>query len=157
MESFEEYIAKYSRAVEEARRRRPLRLTGETYPVGMESRIEQMDRAHVEAMLQAVCPRGLGHLYHHLRVTAVDIGGFEAACGHFGLRGVLRDITREEVAEEMRARRGRGDAPSTGLLPARLDEHYSREEADARIAIVARRIAVAGAGASGIPAAAPSA
>jgi len=39
------------------------------------------------------------------------------------------------------ARAERGAEPSAGLLPTALDERFPRDEADARIAIVARRIA----------------
>jgi len=156
VESFEEYAARHMRAFEEAQRRGPPTLSGQTYPVGRGGRTVPMDRVHAEAALQNWCPAGLGYLYHRLRVAAVDICAFEAACDHFGLRGVIRNITREEVAAEVRARRGRGAEPSTGMLPAFLDERFSREEADARIAIVKRRIAEARARAPGVMAPAPA-
>ncbi len=149
-------LAEFARAVEE-RQQNPIRPTGRTYPVRMGSRTLPMDRAHVEATLRDVCPRGLPYLYHYLHVAMVDIGDFEAACGHFGLRGVLRGITSGEVDAEVRARRGRGEAPSTGYLPLDLAASFSRDEADARIAIVAARIAEAGEMAPRIPAAAPGA
>jgi len=156
VESFEEYAARHMRAFEEARRREPPVPTGETFPVGRGSTTQHLARCHVEATLQNACPGGLGYLYHRLHVAMVDIKAFEAACDHFGLRGVIRDITPEEVAAEVRARRERGAEPSTGLLPALLDERFPRDEADARIAIVARRIAEARARAPKIPAAAPA-
>ena len=143
METLKERFAKLARAIEEARRRKPTPLSGQVYPVCKGSGTLHMDRVHVEATLQAVCPRGLSYLYHSLRVDMVCIDDFEAACGHFGLRGVLRDISGEEISAEVRARRERGAEPSTGLLPVFLDERFPREEADARIAIVARRIAEA--------------
>jgi len=157
VEGFEEYAARHMRAFEEARRREPPVPTGETFPVRRGSTTQHLARCHVEATLQNACPGGLGYLYHRLHVAMVDVRAFEAACDHFGLRGVLRDVTPGEVAAEVRARRGRGDEPSTGLLPALLDERFSREEADARIAIVARRIAEARATAPRIPAPAPAA
>jgi len=155
VETFEEWIAKYRRAIEEAQHRKPIPLTGETFPVGQGSFTVDMDRAHVEATLQVACPMGARYLYHHLQVSMVNVRDFEAACDHFGLRGVIRDISREEVAGEVRARAERGAEPSAGLLPAALDEQFPRDEADARIAIVARRIAEAKARA--VPAAAPAA
>jgi len=157
VESFEEYAARHMRAFEEARRREPPVPTGETFPVARGGTTRRLARCHVEATLQNACPGGLGYLYHYLRVAMVDVRAFEAACGHFGLRGVIRDITREEVAAEVRARRGRGDEPSTGLLPLGLDNRFSREEADARTAIVKRRIAGAMAKAAKITAPAPAA
>jgi len=143
VESFEEHIAMLTRAVEEARRRKPAPLSGQTFPVGVGSRVLPMDRVQAEAILQDACPRGLPYLHHYLRVVSVSIDDFEAACGHFGLRGVLRNISGEEISAEIRARRERGAEPSTGLLPVFLDERFPREEADARIAIVQRRIAEA--------------
>jgi len=157
VETLEEDIAKLFRAIEEARRRKPAALSGRTYPVERGGRTLPMDRVHVEAALQNVCPRGLPYLYHYLNVILVNADDFEAACGHFGLSGVLQDIANEEVDAEARARRERGAEPSTGMLPAFLDERYSREEADARIAIVKRRIAEARASAPKIPAPAPAA
>jgi len=157
VETLEEDIAKLFRAIEEARRRKPPTLSGQTYPVERGGRTLPMDRVHVEATLQNVCPRGLPYLYHYLNVILVNADDFEAACGHFGLSGVLRGITREEVAAEVRARRESGAEPSTGMLPAFLDERFSREEADARTAIVKRRIAEARASAPKIPAPAPAA
>jgi len=153
--SFEEHIAKYARAIEAAKRRKPVPLTGETFPVGKGSLTVDMDRAHVEAVLQGACPMGVRYLHHFLHVSMANVRDFEAACAHFGLRGAIRDITREEVAEEVRARAERGDEPSTGYLPMSLDEQFPRDEADARIAIVARRIAEAKA--REVPAAAPAA
>jgi len=44
------------------------------------------------------------------------------------------------MTEEMRARKERGAAPSTGMLPMFLDEIMPREMADARVAIVERRL-----------------
>ncbi len=157
VETFEEYIAKLTRAIEEAQNREPPTLSGQTYPVGMGGRTVPMDRVHVEAALQNVCPRGAAYLYHYLHVAMIHVGNFEAACDHFGLRGVIRDIANEEVDAEARARRERGAEPSTGVLPAFLDERYSREEADARMAIVKRRIAEARARAPKVPAPAPAA
>jgi len=154
VETLEEYCAKLARAIEEVQRRGPLPLSGQTYPVGIEDRTVPMDRVHVEATLQATCPRGLSYLYHYLGVTSVNTDDFDAACDHFGLRSVLRDITKEEVAEEVRARRESGAEPSTGYLLMDLDSRFSREEADARIAIVKRRIAEAKAQAVEIPRAA---
>jgi len=107
------------------------------------STTRRLARCRVEAALQNARPMGVGYLHRRLRVAMVDVRAFEAACGHFGLRGVLRDVTPGEVAAEVRARRGRGDEPSAGLLPALLDERFSREEDDARMAIVKRRIAEA--------------
>jgi len=155
VESFEEHVKAHMRAFEEARRREPTVPTGGTFPVARGGITRRLARCHVEATLQNACPGGLGYLYHYLHVAMVDVRAFEAACGHFGLRGVIRDITPGEVAAEVRARRERGDEPSTGLLPLCLDNRFSREEADARTAIVKRRIAEARA--AGIPAAAPRA
>jgi len=152
VETLEGRYAELMQAIEEAQRRGPPALSGQTYPVGVGSRTLPMDRVQVEATLQDACPRGVSYLYHYLNVISVSIKDFEAACGHFGLRSVLRDITREEVDAEARARRGRGEAPSTGYLPLDLAWRYPREEADARIAIVARRIAEARATAPRIPA-----
>jgi len=157
METLEERFAELSRAIEEARRRKPTPPSGQTYPVGMGSRVRPMDRVHVEATLQNACPRGLSYLYHYLNVISVSVDDFEAACDHFGLRSVLKDITRKEVDAEVRARRERGAEPSTGYLPLNLGWRYSREEADARMAIVGRRIAEAKARAPGVPAQAPAA
>jgi len=157
VETFEEHIANLTRAIEEAQRRGPPALSGQTYPVGRGGQVQLVDRVHIEGALQDACPRGVSYLYHYLAVISVSIKDFEAACGHFGLRGVLRDITREEVDAEVRARRGRGEAPSTGYLPLGLAWRYPREEADARIAIVARRIAGARAKAPKVTAAAPAA
>jgi len=148
-------IAKITRAIEEAKHSKPAPLSGETFPVGAGSSIEDMDRVYVEATLQIACPVSVRYLYHYLHVSMVSVRDFEAACAHFGLRGVIRDITREEVDEEVRARAERGDEPSTGYLPMSLDEQFPRGEADARIAIIARRIAEAKARA--VPAAAPAA
>lgn len=141
METLERRYAELMQAIEEARRRKPPTLSGQTYPVARDGRVQLVDCVHVEGALQDACPRGLSCLYRHLNVILVDAGDLGAACGHFGLRGVLREITREEVAEEVRARRERGDEPSTGYLPPGLGWRFSREEADARIAIVRRRIA----------------
>jgi len=157
METLEKRFAELMCAIEEAQRRGPPTPSGWTYPVEKGGRKVPVDRVHVEATLQDACPRGLPYLYHYLNVISVSTDDFEAACDHFGLRGVIRDITREEVAAEVRARRGRGDAPSTGYLPLDLDWRYPREEADARIAIVKRRIAEARASAPKIPAPAPAA
>jgi len=141
--TFEEHTAKLMRAIKEAQHREPPTLSGQTYPVGMGGRTVPMDRVHVEAALQNACPRGLSYLYHYLCVAMVSTDDFEAACDHFGLRSVLRDITKEEVAGEVRERRGRDAEPSTAYLLMDLDPRFSREEADARIAIVKRRIAEA--------------
>jgi len=157
VETLEERFAGLSRAIEEARRRKPTPPSGQTYPVGMGSRVRPMDRVHAEATLQSACPRGLSYLYHYLNVISVSVDDFEAACDHFGLRGVLRDITREEVAAEVRARRESGAEPSTGYLPLNLGWRYSREEADARMTIVGRRIAEARAKAPGVHAPATAA
>jgi len=153
MEALEKRIAGLMRAIEEVRRRGPLTPSGQTYPVEKDGRTVHVDRVHIEATLQDACPRGLSYLYHYLNVISVNADDFDAACGHFGLRGVLRNITGGEVAAEVCARRERGAEPSTGYLPLDLDERYSREEADARMAIVKRRIAEARARAPKIPAA----
>jgi len=157
VETFEEYITGLTRAIEEAQRRGPPALSGQTYPVARGDRVQLVDRVHIEGALQDACPRGVSYLYHYLAVISVSIRDFEAACDHFGLRSVLRDITREEVDAEVRARRGRGEAPSTGYLPLDLAASFSRDEADARIAIVAARIAEARANAAKIPAPATAA
>ena len=129
------------RAVREAQRILPR--TGDAFPVRVEGITRHLERANIECNLRVSCPRGLNYLYHTLHMDMVDVGDFEAACDHFGLRGVLEEITYRQVEEEMRARRERGDAPSTGSLPMFLDEIMPREMADARIAIVERRIAEA--------------
>jgi len=53
---------------------------------------------------------GAGCLCHHLHVSMVNVRDFEAACDHIGLRGAIKDISREEVAGEVRARGARGRA-----------------------------------------------
>jgi len=141
--------------MEEARRR-PAG-TGERRPVRVEGITRHLERANIECNLRVSCPRGLNYLYHTLHMDMVDVGDFEAACDHFGLRGVLKEITYRQVEEEMRARRERGDAPSTGSLPMFLDEIMPREMADARVAIVERRIAEARAGTAAAPETPPAA
>jgi len=47
---------------------------------------------------------GAGCLCHHLHVSMVNVRDFEAACGHIGLRGAIKDISREEAAGGVRAR-----------------------------------------------------
>jgi len=143
VEEFNEYLSKYARAIDAARQRRPIPATGDTFPVGVESRIEGLARGHIEAILRTACPQGKRYLYHYLNAAMVNVRDFEAACDHFGLRGVIEDIPPEEVDREVLARKARGAAPSTGLLPMGIDEIMPREKADARIAIVERRIAAA--------------
>jgi len=145
VEAFNECLSKYARAIDEALQRGPIPATGETFPVGVESRIVGLARGHIEAILRTACPQGKRYLYHYLNVAMVNARDFEAACDHFGLRGVIEDITPEEVQGEARARKAQGAAPSTGLLPMGIDEIMPREKADARIAIVERRIAAASA------------
>ena len=147
----EEYLAGHLRALKEASQR-SLPRTGETRPVRMEGDTCHLTRGQIEHSLRTWCPRGLHYMYHTLDMAMVDVGDFEAACDHFGLRGVLEEITYRQVEEEMRARRERGDAPSTGMLPSLMDEIMPREMADARIAIVERRIDEARAGTAAAPA-----
>ena len=152
----DEHTTARIRAIMEEARRRPAG-TGERRPVRVEGITRHLAREQIEYRLRVWCPHGLNYLYHRLQVDMVDVGDFEAACDHFGLRGVLEEITYRQVEEEMRARRERGDAPSTGMLPVFLDELMPREMADARIAIVERRIAEAGARAAAAPETPPAA
>jgi len=141
-------LSRHIRAVGEEQCRPPPPPTGETFPVRTGGSTRRMDRADVEEILRAAGPHGASHLCHHVRSCMIDVGGFKGACAHFGLRGALEDITHGQMREEIRARRERGEAPSTGMLPMFLDEIVPREYADACVAIVERRIAEAGAGAA---------
>lgn len=136
-----EYIARHLHAIAEERRRPPVTPTGEAFPVRVGGATREMDRAVVEDILRTAGPRGRAYLYHYINFSLIDVRDFEAACGRFGLQGALEDITYDEIEDEIRARRERGAAPSTGMLPVFLDEVMPRERADARIAIVERRIA----------------
>jgi len=135
----DEYIAAHLRAAREEAKRIPTG-TGERRPVRVEGVTRHLAREQIEHRLRRTCPRGLNYMYHRLHEDMVDVRDFEAACDHFGLRGVLEDITYEQMTEEMRARKERGAAPSTGMLPMFLDEIMPREMADARVAIVERRL-----------------
>lgn len=136
-----EYIARHLRAIAEERRRPPAPPTGETFPVRVGGATRDMDRAVVEDILRTAGPRGQSYLYHYINLNQIDVRDFEAACASFGLRAALEDIAYDQIQDEIRARRGRGAAPSTGMLPVFLDEVMPREMADACIAIVERRIA----------------
>jgi len=136
------YLSRHLRAIGEERERPPPPPTGETFPVRVGGSTRRMDRADVEEMLRVAGPHGASHLYHHVRGCAIDVRDFEAACAHFGLRGALEEITHDQIQEEIRARRERGEAPDGGL-PAVLEASMPREVAHARLAIVERRIAEA--------------
>ena len=144
------YLSRHLRAIDEERERPPPPPTGETFPVRVGGSTRRMDRADVEEMLRVAGPHGASHLYHHVRGCAIDVRDFEAACAHFGLRGALEEITHDQIQEEIRARRERGEAPSTGMLPMFLNEIMPRDYADACVAIVEGRIAEARRGA-GLP------
>lgn len=139
-------IMDHIRAIERTMRDKPASPGGEAYPVDRAGHTVNMTREHVESLLRQTSPRGPSYVLHFLHVSLIDVGDFKAACAHFGLTGVLADITPGEVEGEMRARRDGGDAPSTGPLPMFIDVVMGRDEADARIAIVQRRIAEARAG-----------
>jgi len=136
-----EYIARHLRAIAEERRRPPVTPHGRGVSrQGGRGRAGD-GRAVVEDILRTAAPRGRAYLYHYINFHLIDVRDFEAACGRFGLRAALEDIAHGEIEDEIRARRERGAAPSEGMLPAFLDEVMPRERADARIAIVERRIA----------------
>jgi len=138
-EDIDEYIAAHLRAAREEARRIPAG-TGERRPVRVGGVTRHLAREQIEHRLRRTCPHSLNYMYHRLHEDMVDVRDFEAACDHFGLRGVLEDITYGQMTEEMRARKERGAAPSTGMLPMFLDEIMPREMADARVAIVERRL-----------------
>lgn len=138
----EEYVAMHIRAMREEAKHPPSR-KGEKRPVRVEGQTRHLARGQIEYTLRLTCPRGLDYLYHRLNMDMVNVDDFEAACDHFGLRGVLEPLTPGQVIDEMRERKTRGARPSTGMLQSFMDEIMPREEADARIAIFERRMTAA--------------